>query len=460
MPHCATFYHPPACAIKSSVRTRQGRADWAPQRGRRVASLAAWFGLVGLACSSPPPPVLRDASAASADAPLVAAQPGAWFDVNGSLTVVGPGKRLRLVLSAPVTACTNGSDASGDAKQAATRASLPFHVLAEACRDRHPSILLTEESETASPSELERSYHEVARCVGSELTLTEGWRPDVVEGADPCPLALGLGWRLPTAQELSGLGLDDRKAIAGALFNTEDSGSFGSLLLYARGKQGELELATLSPNAAEQAPTLSAQKREQPLFGAALRCVRDSAGKAPPLPVLPYAAACLREQRSSKALLASQSVTPPLDLQKVKAWLDSAERQTNMLRSASHLAELGLLLESPTLERLAREGREERALTERYSELAESLDDPDVSSAERQRRREEFAHLRRRLGGQIVQTAERGGGGRTQLAAVLTRLRVLLEAAATPARPQKKQPKLDYEPLLSRLRDLGLKTTP
>jgi hypothetical protein len=232
--------------------------------------------LFGSSCSSGTPMgAEQPALPKAADAPLVAIQPGAWFDAGGNLTVVGAGRRRRLVLSAPVSACTSALESQDPAEQVASRASLPFHLLAEACRDAHPTILLPEESETASPSELERSYHEVGRCAGVELGLTEGWRPSVVQNADPCPLALGLGWRLPVVNELSGLSLDDRKAIAGALFDTEVASAFGSLLVYARGRRGELTLATLSPNASESAPQLASIEPDEPLFGAALRCVRD-----------------------------------------------------------------------------------------------------------------------------------------------------------------------------------------
>lgn len=390
----------------------------------------------------------------------MATEPGAWFDAGGGLTVVGAGRRLRLVLSAPVAACASAQRGAEDLNQVAAHASLPFHLLAEACRDAHPTILLPEEGETASPAELERSYHEVARCAAGDYALGEGWRPDVVASADPCPLALGLGWRLPSLQELSGLGQDDRKAIAGALFDTEVPGSFGSLLLYARGARGELTLASLSPNASDQPPALNPQKREQPLFGAALRCVRDTPGKPPPTPVLPNASACLREQRKARELLSSPGQPPPPDLQKLRGWLDTAEVQAGVLRNQKHLSDLTQLLASPTLERLAREAREERALTERYAELAEGLDEPNLPPAEQKRRRDEFDHLRRRLGGQIVDKAEGASVGRTHLGAVLTRLQVLVESAAAAERAQKRGPKLGYEPILTRLRELGAKASP
>lgn len=426
-----------------------------------MRDLVAGSILLALGCSAGPQGGAPSGpSAPQVDPPFVAAQPGAWFDGSGNLTVVGPGKRLRLVLSAPISACVAAFGAAGSPEQISARASLPFHVLREACREDHPSILLAEESHTASPGELERSYHEVARCAGAALTLTEGWRPDVVDGADPCPLALGLGWHLPTIQELSGLGLEDRKALAGALFDTEVPGAFGSLLLYAKGKEGELTLATLSPNASEQAPPLSAQKRDQPLFGASVRCVRGSVGKAPPVPVLPHAAACLSEQRKAKSALAGPGAAPPADLLKLRSWLGLAERQPTLLRSSAQLTELEQLLGSSSLERLAREQNEERALTERYAELAEAVDDPAVSAAERQRRQEEFAHLRRRLGGQIVASAAGANSGRSHLGVVLSRLRVLVESAAAAERAQKKRPHLDYEPILQRLRALGADAAP
>jgi hypothetical protein len=392
------------------------------------------------------------------DAPIVDTQPGAWFDAYGNLTVVGPGRRLRLVLSAPIVACGHAFQTRGSAAEVALRASVPFHVLSDACREAHPTILLAEESKTASPSELEHSYHDVAHCAGTDWGLTEGWVPRAIEGSDPCPLALGLGWRLPNAQELQGLTVDDRKAIAGALFDTQEASSFGSLLLYVRGASGELGLSTLSPNAAEQAPTLTADRRERPFFGAALRCVREDGGlpntRVPP-PVLPEASSCLQEQRKSQGISAARALAPlPAELQQLKDWLASAERAPAHVRDPVQLNLLSQLLTSPTLERLARDARDERALTERYAELAEALDDPNVSAAERERRHAEFAHLRKRLGGQIVQSAQASGGDHTALGATVSRLYVVLDSASQVKAPKKGRV-LDYGPVLARLRELG-----
>ena len=251
--------------------------------------------------------------------------------------------------------------------------------------------------------------------------------------------------------------MDDRKAVAGALFDTEDRGAFGGLLLYARGKSG-VALVTLSPNAAEQAPTLGEDKLSRPFFGAALRCVKEGGDTSVhgPLPLLPHAAECLRQHNKTQGLLASRVVTPPPpELQKLKAWLEGAERTPTLVRSQVQLKELAQLLASQTLERVAREGREERALTERYAELAEGLDDPQVSTGERQRRHEEFDSMRRRLGGKIVASAEAGGQQRTELGAVLSRLLMVLETAARANKAHKKGGTVDYEPVLSRVRALG-----
>src|SRR5688572_30204208 len=136
--------------------------------------------------SSAAPAVAPVGSPARPDAPVVAAQPGAWFDANGSLIVVGAGRRLRIILSAPITACGPGFQNAASAAQAAERASLTFSLLSEACRHDHPSILLSEEGATASPAELERSYHEVARCASQDLGATSGWVPSVVAASDPC----------------------------------------------------------------------------------------------------------------------------------------------------------------------------------------------------------------------------------------------------------------------------------
>jgi len=423
-----------------------------------LAVVSSGGGLLGIACSSggavAPP---EHAETPRVDAPLVAAQPGAWFDVNGNLTVVGSGRRLRLVLSAPIAACSPAFQAQGSAADVATRASLPFQVLHGACRDQHPSILLAEESETASPSELERSYHEVARCAATDFSLTEGWIPDVVAASDPCPLALGLNWRLPHADELQGLTVDDRKALAGALFDTDDDSAFGGLLLYARSSTGELVLATLSPNAADVAPSLATDKRARPFFGAALRCVREALptpGVPEPPPVLPGAAECLRAQRQAQRQPTQVAESKLPELQKLKSWLDLAQRAPQLLHSPAGLKELEALLAAPALDRLAQQAREERALTERYAELAEGLDDPAVSDAERERRHAEFAHLRRRLGGQIVQSAEASSAQRTDLGAALLHLKSLL-AGVPPAKKRDKRGKaLDYAPILERLRAL------
>jgi hypothetical protein len=371
------------------------------------------------------------------DAPIVAAQPGAWFDSDGNLSVVGAGRRLRLSLSAPITACAPAFEGDGSPEQVVERASLTFRVLSDACRDEHPQILLPAESETASPAELERSYREVARCVSDDIGMTSGWVPALLAARDPCPGVLGLGWRLPRVTELQGLGLDERKAVAGALFDTEDRAAFGSLLLYAHDDSGKLALATLSPNAAEQPPSLNDALASKPLFGAALRCVRDGlpAASAPRGP--------------------SPEQLP--ELQKLKAWIRLVTKSPALLQNEATLRELSSLLASPPLERLAQDAREERALTERYAELAENLDDPEVAEAERERRRTEFDGLRKRLSGKIVQSAVVGGADRGALSAVLAHTLQLLEEAAARAGKTGKSGKArppDYAALLVRVREL------
>ena len=422
-----------------------------------LAAQLCWLGCLA-SCSGgtgPATGTAHDASAAH-DAPLVAAQPGAWFDGQGSLTVVGAGRRLRLVLSAPLSACGPAFQGSaGSAADLSTRASLPFHVVSEACREQHPAILLAAESETASPAELERSYHEVAHCAASDWGLTEGWVPKVVEDSDPCPLALGLGWRLPSTDELQGLTVDDRKAVAGALFDTEHDTAFSGLLLYARGPGG-LSLVTLSPNAAEQAPALTDEKRARQLFGATLRCTRDlntdpNVHALPP--VLPQALECLRAQRKAQALTPETSSSKPTpELRKLQAWVELFKRAPKPGHNDAPWQELTQLLAAPALEQLAREAREERSLTEHYAELAEGLDDPAVSEGERERRHAEFDTLRKRLGGQIVHKAE-GGTDRTQLAALLVHLQSVVEGAALQGKRAKHS--FDFRPLQARLRELA-----
>lgn len=418
-----------------------------------VTFAAACSSGAGLGGREPPAPP-------KADAPLVNADPGAWFDARGNLTIVGAGRRLRLVLSAPVGACGPALERGGGGADLVANASLPYHVLSEACRDAHPTILLAEEGETASRAELEHSYHEVARCAVADFGLTDGWIPKLVEEKDPCPLALGLGWRLPTVEQVTGLTLDDRKAIAGALFDPEDRSSGGSLLIYARASSGELRLATLSPNAVDRAPALDPDKQSQPLFGVGLRCVNDGAAeslrKTPP--VLPHASACLREQRKAEGRVGSEpSPTSAPEVQALRRWLDAAERSPENVHDGRQVLALAQLLASPTLEHIALEARNERALTDRYAELAEALDDPAVPQSERERRRAEFEHLRRRLGSQIVGSAERGGTDRTSLPALLSRLLVVVQAAADPKTKAKapKKARVDYGPVLDRLQSLN-----
>ncbi len=390
----------------------------------------------------------------------MAAQPGAWFDPQGNLTVVGAGRRLRLVLSAPISACAPAFEAPGSASEVAARASLPFHVLAEACRRDHPDILLPEESENASPSELEHNYHDVARCSATELGVTEGWVPQLVADGNPCADSLGSGWRLPNLAELTGLTVDDRKAIAGALFDTQGRTTFGSLVIYARAPGGTLTLATLSPNAAEQAPPLEDDKRQKPLFGVALRCVRAGAGQPSAgtnLPPLPNAAACLSQQRSAQGLAVPSARAPAAvpELQKVKVWLDQVNHSPTLLKNERHIHELEQLLQAPVLDQLARDAREERALTERYAELADGLDAPELSAGERERRRAEFDSLRKRLGGKILGNAEAGGGARTELSAVLQHLELMIEPLQTAVAKSKRRPRFDYAQVLARVRELG-----
>jgi hypothetical protein len=442
------FYHRTRCAIRGRVSTFA--------RGALAVSFCVGCG--GPSAHGPAP---QDVTPRP-DAPIVGEQPGAWFDPHGGLTVVGAGRRLRIKLSAPIVACEPAFQQKLPLAEQAARASLTFRVLSETCRRDHPSILLEEESATASPAELERTHHEVARCAATDLGATSGWVPAVVAAVDPCPAALGLGWRLPEVAELQGLTVDDRKAFAGALFEADAGAGFGSLLLYARSPGGQITLVTLSPNGSEQPPELTEARLSKPFFGAALRCVAPP-GVASSAPPLPYAQECLNELRKAQASLrVAPAAAQPAELQKLKGWLESVQASPAVATSEPALRELSQLLAAPAIERMAREEREEHALTEHYAELAEGLDDPNVSASERGRRRAEFDNLRKRLGGQIAATAA-SGSERTQLAALLARVIEALEAARSSPKSGKKQPKTklpDYQPLLKRAHELrGEKAT-
>lgn len=440
-------------SYKGSVRSARGRLV--------VLAAFAWPGAWLSGCGGSPPAVLGPSDAPEAvDAPLVSTQPGAWFDGDGSLSVVSAGRRLRLVLSAPIASCNAAFDSDSRGVELVQKASLPFQVLADACRQDHPTILLREESATASPTELERSYHDVARCAALDFSTSVAWVPSAIAAADPCPVALGLGWRLPTVAELEGLGTDERKAIAGALLDMEERGGFGSLLLYARDRSGTLRLVSVSPNAGEPAPALDAQQREKPLATAALRCVRESqppAGAARPLPPpLPEAAACLRALRAEQTSLKSATPKTPLELERLEARVKQLTESPAPLATEQVQRELLQLLSAPAIETLAREARDERALTERYAELAESLDAPGISASERERRRAEFDTLRKRLSGQIAQSAIASSAGRRQLATLLARLQALLENVEQAKKASKKGKRAVADPttLVRRVREL------
>jgi hypothetical protein len=130
-----------------------------------------------------------------------------------------------------------------------------------------------------------------------------------------------------------------------------------------------------------------------------------------------------------------------------------------VLQNEATLRELGALLSAPALERLAQEAREERALTERYAELAEGLDDPNVPPGERDRRRAEFDSLRKRLSGKIAQSAVASGAERSALSALLAHALQLLDEAAARgklgkgAKAGKARPP-DYAALQARVREL------
>jgi hypothetical protein len=175
------------------------------------------------------------------------------------------------------------------------------------------------------------------------------------------------------------------------------------------------------------------------------------------------AAECLRTQRQAQGSLQGQADSaPPPELQQLKAWIAAAQRSPQLLRSEAGLKELLGLLAAPALDNLAKRAREERALTERYAELAEGLDDPSISAGERERRNAEFEHLRKRLGGQIVQSAEATSAHRAELSAVLLHLQGMVEVAAIPHKGAKKAKLPNYEPVLARLRELdgGKASTP
>ncbi len=411
-------------------------------------SYLAWLALglaSGLGCSGAPAGPARQTgnTPEAPDAPIMALEPGAWFETAGGLVVVGAGRRLRLLLSAPIVACSPALEEPGSAAERAARASLPFAFLSEACRDAHPSILLPEEAETASQSELQKSYRAVARCAAVDLGVGTGWVPRVVSEGEPCASALGLGWRLPRTAEVQGLGPDDRRAMAGALFDAEDRAGFGSLILYARDEAGILALSTLSPAATDKPPPLSEEQMDKPLRGVALRCVRETASAAPApkslTPPLPHAARCVQTLRAAQQSLGRTSAAAPSpSLTRLSAWADRLQKTPSLLAEEASLRELEGLLQEPALNALAQEADQERILTERYAELADSLDDPSVSPAERQRRRQEFATLRKRLADQLVRASAGSSDGHTELRALLAHLLELVEPSVAPEKQGKK----------------------
>src|SRR5690242_2951020 len=108
------FYHRTRCAIRGRVsalgsqpRRQSSRPRTAQTAPEVLAAATAGLAAFAIACASinPGGPGPERPDANTPDAPLVAGQPGAWFDAYGNLTVVGAGRRLRLVLSAPIAAC-------------------------------------------------------------------------------------------------------------------------------------------------------------------------------------------------------------------------------------------------------------------------------------------------------------------------------------------------------------------
>jgi hypothetical protein len=239
----------------------------------------------------------------------------------------------------------------------------------------------------------------------------------------------------------------------------EDRG-FGSLVLYARDGSGSLALVTLSPNSSERAPELTAEQRSKPYAPAVLRCVRDAAPTATVPrsnpPPLPEAAACLKALRLEQASLHATPAAPPPELVQLEAWLKQASHSPNVLYTEPGQRELLQLLAAPTIETLAREAREEQSLTERYAELADALDAPDVSPSERQRRQAEFDTLRKRLSGQIARSAMASSAQRRQLSALLARLQSLLfdTEQAKKAAKKAKRAFVDPAPVQRRVQEL------
>lgn len=157
---------------------------------------------------------------------------------------------VRLELSAPLVNCSALTPDPGehiDSKEKRVRSSLlPFGYFLKACRGDFPKIVVPEDKRLTKEQAAD-NLAEVAQCVVQNFyaPLNIKSHPyfslDIFKGIDPCRVALGSSWRMPTEADARYLTREDREAFQRFMPGMA-MGGYETLLTYARARDGDLLL--------------------------------------------------------------------------------------------------------------------------------------------------------------------------------------------------------------------------
>ena len=238
------------------------RSRFSPRGGGRVAGPAAWL-LAAVALSVP---------------------------LGSSLQAAGEPNLERVELSAPILPkvlilyAAEGEKFPATAEAQVTlahQAALTYDVLLRECPAKYPQIVVPGPGDPpTTPAQNAANFEAIATCSYEQYTAKPYWVPALVDKVDICGTELGAGWHLPTEDEVNGLDDSDRRALANGLATPNAGTFFGNfyfgLTVWARGKDGSLRVADLSPGATAKISDLPVPATSKTHYegGLALRCLR------------------------------------------------------------------------------------------------------------------------------------------------------------------------------------------
>ena len=194
----------------------------------------------------------------------------------------------KLTISAPIfpdvkvlytgTGASYPATAQAQAKLA-HEASVTFAELLAECPPLYPKIQLATGGAPLTPAQLADNYQAIEQCAYERHTAKPYWVPQLVEDVDICRAELGGGWRRLTGDDLAGLGVDAREAIAASLdFGGGSGGFYFSLRVFVLDDGGVARSGDLATDAVGAALAPFSDPREHlenPIH--ALRCIRRGA---------------------------------------------------------------------------------------------------------------------------------------------------------------------------------------